>query len=79
DAYNHSGQSLPLDTGACKCPDTRPAQTAPAPATRVDSTAATQTQTPAQTAAATQNTVVAPWLAIVDTAATSAAPAATET
>ncbi|EBZ3955968.1 cytoskeleton protein RodZ [Salmonella enterica subsp. enterica serovar Typhimurium] len=37
------------------------------------------TQTPAPTAAATQNTVVAPSQANVDTAATSAAPAATET
>ncbi|WP_343082630.1 cytoskeleton protein RodZ [Salmonella enterica] len=38
-----------------------------------------QDTTPAQTAAATQNTVVAPSQANVDTAATSAAPAATET
>ncbi|EEP1439149.1 cytoskeleton protein RodZ [Salmonella sp. 32020501-2019-00050] len=39
----------------------------------------TPAQTPAPTAAATQNTVVAPSQANVDTAATSAAPAATET
>ncbi|EBQ9884653.1 cytoskeleton protein RodZ [Salmonella enterica] len=41
--------------------------------------ATSQDTTPAQTAAATQNTVVAPSQANVDTAATSAAPAATET
>ncbi|EAN8102298.1 cytoskeleton protein RodZ [Salmonella enterica] len=46
----------------------------------LDTGAATsQDTTPAQTAAATQNTVVAPSQANVDTAATSAAPAATET
>ncbi|EBE9619797.1 cytoskeleton protein RodZ [Salmonella enterica subsp. enterica serovar Kua] len=41
--------------------------------------ATSQDTTPAPTAAATQNTVVAPSQANVDTAATSAAPAATET
>ncbi|EBB2460480.1 TPA: cytoskeleton protein RodZ [Salmonella enterica subsp. enterica serovar Welikade] len=41
--------------------------------------ATSQDTTPAQTATATQNTVVAPSQANVDTAATSAAPAATET
>ncbi|AZT07072.1 cytoskeleton protein RodZ [Salmonella enterica subsp. enterica serovar 43:a:1,7] len=71
-----------------------PAPAPTAPATPVDSTAATQTQrqrllrrrlirrrraNAAPTAAATQNTVVAPSQANVDTAATSAAPAATET
>ncbi|EBB4635405.1 cytoskeleton protein RodZ [Salmonella enterica] len=46
----------------------------------LDTSAATsQDTTPAPTAAATQNTVVAPSQANVDTAATSAAPAATET
>ncbi|EAB5051453.1 cytoskeleton protein RodZ [Salmonella enterica] len=46
----------------------------------LDTGAATsQDTTPAPTAAATQNTVVAPSQANVDTAATSAAPAATET
>ncbi|HCJ4573978.1 TPA: cytoskeleton protein RodZ, partial [Salmonella enterica] len=66
-ADKDSGQSVPLDTSAATSQDTTPAQTAPAPATPVDSTAATQ------------NTVVAPSQANVDTAATSAAPAATET
>ncbi len=66
-ADKDSGQSVPLDTSAATSRDTTPAQTAPAPATPVDSTAATQ------------NTVVAPSQANVDTAATSAAPAATET
>ncbi|EIE2685637.1 cytoskeleton protein RodZ [Salmonella enterica subsp. enterica serovar 43:a:1,7] len=96
-ADKDSGQSVPLETGAATSQDTTPAPApAPtAPATPVDSTAATQTpaptapatpvdstaatQTPAPTAAATQNTVVAPSQANVDTAATSAAPAATET
>ncbi|HAU6884684.1 TPA: cytoskeleton protein RodZ [Salmonella enterica subsp. enterica serovar Ball] len=76
-ADKDSGQSVPLDTRDATSQDTTPAQTAPAPATPVDSTAATQT--PASTATATQNTVVAPSQANVDTAATSAAPAATET
>ncbi|EBI0477032.1 cytoskeleton protein RodZ [Salmonella enterica subsp. enterica serovar Braenderup] len=64
-ADKDSGQSVPLDTSAAASQDMTPAQTAPA--TPVDSTAATQ------------NTVVAPSQANVDTAATSAAPAATET
>ncbi|ECM8331217.1 cytoskeleton protein RodZ, partial [Salmonella enterica subsp. enterica serovar Tennessee] len=70
-ADKDSGQSVPLDTGDAASQDTTPAQTAPAPATPVDSTAATQTPAPT----ATQNTVVAPSQANVDTAATSAAPA----
>ncbi|EBC4428043.1 cytoskeleton protein RodZ, partial [Salmonella enterica] len=73
-ADKDSGQSVPLDTRDATSQDTTPAQTAPAPATPVDSTAATQTPAPT----ATQNTVVAPSQANVDTAATSAAPAATE-
>lgn len=72
-ADKDSGQSVPLDTSAAASQDMTPAQTAPA--TPVDSTAATQTPAPT----ATQNTVVAPSQANVDTAATSAAPAATET
>lgn len=64
-ADKDSGQSVPLDTSAAASQDMTPAQTAPA--TPVDSTAATQ------------NTVVAPSQANVDTAATSASPAATET
>lgn len=70
-ADKDSGQSVPLDTRAATSQDTTPAQTAPA--TPVDSTAATQTPAPMQ------NTIVAPSQANVDTAATSAAPAATET
>ncbi|EDR9395761.1 cytoskeleton protein RodZ, partial [Salmonella enterica subsp. enterica] len=74
-ADKDSGQNVPLDTRDATSQDTTPAQTAPAPATPVDSTAATQTPAPAPTATATQNTVVAPSQANVDTAATSAAPA----
>lgn len=37
-ADKDSGQSVPLDTGAATSQDTTPAQTAPAPATPVDST-----------------------------------------
>ncbi|EBA0281249.1 cytoskeleton protein RodZ [Salmonella enterica] len=64
-ADKDSGQSVPLDTRAATSQDTTPEQTAPA--------------TPVDSAAATQNTVVAPSQANVDTAAPSAAPAATET
>ncbi|EJX4185903.1 cytoskeleton protein RodZ [Salmonella enterica] len=70
-ADKDGGQSVPLDTRAAASQDTTSVQTAPA--TPDDSTAAMTLQTPATT----QNTVVAPSQANVDTAAASAA--ATET
>ncbi|AXE02796.1 cytoskeleton protein RodZ [Salmonella enterica] len=70
-ADKDGGQSVPLDTRAAASQDTTSVQTAPA--TLDDSTAAMTPQTPATT----QNTVVAPSQANVDTAAASAA--ATET
>ncbi|EAA3838666.1 cytoskeleton protein RodZ [Salmonella enterica] len=70
-ADKDGGQSVPLDTRAAASQDTTSVQTAPA--TPDDSTAAMTPQTPATT----QNTVVAPSQANVDTAAASAA--ATET
>ncbi|EJK6266664.1 cytoskeleton protein RodZ [Salmonella enterica] len=70
-ADKDSGQSVPLDTRAAASQDTTSVQTAPA--TPDDSTAGMTPQTPATT----QNTVVAPSQANVDTAAASAA--ATET
>ncbi|ECC8718337.1 cytoskeleton protein RodZ [Salmonella enterica subsp. houtenae] len=70
-ADKDSGQSVPLDTRAAASQDTTSVQAAPA--TPDDSTAAMTSQTPATT----QNTVVAPSQANVDTAAASAA--ATET
>ncbi|EAP3643650.1 cytoskeleton protein RodZ [Salmonella enterica] len=51
-ADKDSGQSVPLDTGAVTSQDTTPAQTAPAPATPVDSTAATQTPAATETPSA---------------------------
>lgn len=51
-ADKDSGQSVPLDTGAATSQDTTPAQTAPAPATPVDSTAATQTPAATETPSA---------------------------
>ncbi|WP_171923110.1 cytoskeleton protein RodZ [Salmonella bongori] len=68
-ADKDSGQSVPLDASAAASQDTTPA----------DSTAAVTPPPPASTPAASQNTVVAPSQANVDTAATSAASAATET
>ncbi|ELC1731358.1 cytoskeleton protein RodZ [Salmonella enterica] len=70
-ADKDGGQSVPLDTRAAASQDTTSVQMAPA--TPDDSTAAMTPQTPATT----QNTVVAPSQANVDTAAASAA--ATET
>ncbi|EBH9487563.1 cytoskeleton protein RodZ [Salmonella enterica subsp. enterica serovar Cerro] len=51
-ADKDSGQSVPLDTSAATSQDTTPAQTAPAPATPVDSTAATQTPAATETPSA---------------------------